>query len=201
LERKGVKNMLDKNEIVKITNRYDGRVGYSIPEMGNLRRSFASGETKEVTMDELRKLSYLPGGQALLDRYFVVSNEQAVTELVGDVEPEYYYTDEDVKNLLLTGSLDELKDCLDFAPKGVIELVKKYAVELKINDISKRQAIKAATGFNVDMAVYINEETSEEKVEEKKERRVSTKKTETVSTGRRTTAPTSRYKVVTSNQE
>lgn len=193
--------MLDKNEIVKITNRYDGRVGYSIPEMGNLRRSFASGETKEVTMDELRKLSYLPGGQALLDRYFVVSNEQAVTELVGDVEPEYYYTDEDVKNLLLTGSLDELKDCLDFAPKGVIELVKKYAVELKINDISKRQAIKAATGFNVDMAVYINEETSEEKVEEKKERRVSTKKTETVSTGRRTTAPTSRYKVVTSNQE
>lgn len=192
--------MLDKNEIVKITNRYDGRVGYSIPEMGNLRRSFASGETKEVTMDELRKLSYLPGGQALLDRYFVVSNEQAVTELVGDVEPEYYYTDEDVKNLLLTGSLDELKDCLDFAPKGVIELVKKYAVELKINDISKRQAIKAATGFNVDMAVYINEETSEEKVEEKKERRVSTKKTETVSTGRRTTAPTSRYKVVSSQE-
>lgn len=193
--------MLDKNEIVKITNRYDGRVGYSIPEMGNLRRSFASGETKEVTMDELRKLSYLPGGQALLDRYFVVSNEQAVTELVGDVEPEYYYTDEDVKKLLLTGSLDELKDCLDFAPKGVIELVKKYAVELKINDISKRQAIKAATGFNVDMAVYINEETSEEKAEEKKERRVSTKKTETVSTGRRAAAPTSRYKVVTSNQE
>ena len=192
--------MLDKNEIVKITNRYDGRVGYSIPEMGNLRRSFASGETKEVTMDELRKLSYLSGGQALLDRYFVVSNEQAVTELVGDVEPEYYYTDEDVKNLLLTGSLDELKDCLDFAPKGVIELVKKYAVELKINDISKRQAIKAATGFNVDMAVYINEETSEEKVEEKKERRVSTKKTETVSTGRRTTAPTSRYKVVSSQE-
>lgn len=192
--------MLDKNEIVKITNRHDGRVGYSIPELGNLRRSFASGETKEVTMDELRKLSYLPGGQTLLDRYFVVGNEQAVTELVGEVEPEYYYTDEDVKNLLLTGSLDALKDCLDFAPKGVVELVKKYAVELKINDISKRKAIKDATGFNVDMAVYINEETSEDKVEEKKERRVTAKKAETASTGRRTSAPTSRYKVV-SNQE
>lgn len=192
--------MLDKNEIVKITNRHDGRVGYSIPELGNLRRSFASGETKEVTMDELRKLSYLPGGQTLLDRYFVVGNEEAVTELVGEVEPEYYYTDEDVKNLLLTGSLDALKDCLDFAPKGVVELVKKYAVELKINDISKRKAIKDTTGFNVDMAVYINEETSEDKVEEKKERRVTTKKVETASTGRRTSAPTSRYKVV-SNQE
>ena len=187
--------MLDKNTLVKVTNRYDGRAGYSIPEMGGLNRTFASGETKEVPMEELRKLSYLPGGQVLLEKYFILDNQEAVTELIGGVEPEYYYTDEDVKNLLLTGSLDELKDCLDFAPKGVIELVKKYAVDLKINDISKRKAIKDATGFNVDMAVYVNEETSEEKVEEKKERRTAVRKTETTSTGRRTSAPTSKYKI------
>lgn len=194
--------MLDKNTLIKITNRYDGRAGYSIPELGGLQRSFAAGETKEVTMDELRKLSYLPGGQALLDKYFVLDNKDAISELVGGVEPEYYYTDEDVKNLLLTGSLDELKDCLDFAPKGVVELVKKYAVELKINDIAKRKAIKDATGFNVDMAVYINEETSEERPEEKKERRVRTVSNQEVkaSTGRRTAAPTSKYKI-TSIQE
>ena len=66
--------MLDKNTLIKITNRYDGRAGYSIPELGGLQRSFAAGETKEVTMDELRKLSYLPGGQALLDKYLVLDN-------------------------------------------------------------------------------------------------------------------------------
>ena len=50
-------------------------------------------------------------------------------------------------------------DCLDFAPEGVIELVKKYAVELKVNDIQKRQAILDKTGFNVTSAIEINEET------------------------------------------
>lgn len=192
--------MLDKNTIIKITSRYDGRVGYSIPELGGLRRKFAPGETKEVTMDELRKLSYLPGGRSMLEKYFILDNEAAIAELLGGVEPEYYYTETEIKDLLLTGSLDELKDCLDFAPKGVVEIVKKLAVDLKINDISKRKAIKDITGFNVDMAIYVNEETSEEKPEEKKERRATAKKTETTSTGRRTAAPTSRYKVVSSQE-
>ena len=193
--------MLDKNTLVKITNRYDGRVGYSIPDLGNLYRGFAPGETKEVTMEELRKLSYSTGGQGMLEDYFVLDNKQAIEELIHGVEPEYYYTEEDVKNLLLTGSLDELKDCLDFAPEGVVEIVKKLAVDLKINDIAKRKAIKDITGFNVDTAIYVNEETSEERAEEKKERRTTVKKAEeTVPTGRRTTAPTSKYKI-TSIQE
>lgn len=193
--------MLDKNTLVKITNRYDGRVGYSIPDLGNLYRGFAPGETKEVTMEELRKLSYLPGGEAMLNKYFILDNKEAIAELIADVEPEYYYTDEDVKKLLLTGTLDELKDCLDFAPAGVVELVKKYAVELKLNDISKRKAIKEITGFNVDTAIYVNEETSEERTEEKKERRVSTQPTEVKTSGRRTSAPTSKYKVVTTSSQ
>ena len=193
--------MLDKNTLVKITNRYDGRAGYSIPDLNNLYRGFAPGETKEVTMEELRKLSYTIGGRKMLEKYFVLDNKEAIAELIGVTEPEYYYTEEDVKNLLLNGSLDELKDCLDFAPVGVIEVVKKLAVDLQINDIAKRRAIKDITGFNVDTAIYVNEETSEERTEEKKERRTVVKKAEeTIPTGRRTTAPTSKYKI-TSIQE
>lgn len=193
--------MLDKNTLVKVTNRYDGRVGYTIPDLGNLHRSFIPGETKEVTMEELRKLSYLTGGQEMIADYFVLDNQDAINELLNNgVEPEYYYTESDVKNLLLTGSLDELKDCLDFAPEGVVEIVKKLAVDLKLNDIAKRKAIKDATGFNVDMAIYVNEETSEEKVEEKKERRTAVSKPAATTTGRRTSAPTSKYKI-TSIQE
>lgn len=195
--------MLDKNTIVKITNRDSGRVGYSIPELGNLHRVFATGETKEVTMDELRKLSWLPGGARMLEKYFILDNEEAIKELVSNVEPEYYYTEEDVKKLLLTGSLNELLDCLDFAPEGVINLVKKLAVNLKINDIQKRQAILDKTGFNVNTAVMINEETSDENEEETKQRRVVTTPSQnSVTSGRRvaTTTTTSKYKV-TSIQE
>ena len=66
------------------------------------------------------------------------------------VEPEYWLDDEGVKNLLLKGSLDEFLDCLDFAPSGVIDLIKKYAIALPLNDVAKREALLKKTGFDVD---------------------------------------------------
>ena len=193
--------MLDKNTLIKVTNRDNGSVGYSIPDLGNLQRRFEAGETKEVSMEELRKLSYTIGGNVILKEYLLIHNKEAVEELLGTVEPEYYYEEEDVKNLLEKGTLDELKDCLDFAPEGTIELVKKVAVETELNDIRKRAAIQEATGFNINSAIEINKETSEEKPEETKVRRASAPKQEAAPapTGRRTAAPTaSKYKIINS---
>ena len=193
--------MLDKNTLIKVTNRDNGSVGYTIPDLGNLQRRFEAGETKEVTMEELRKLSYTIDGSVILKEYLLIHNKEAVEELLGTVEPEYYYEEEDVKNLLEKGTLDELKDCLDFAPEGTIELVKKVAVETELNDIRKRAAIQEATGFNINSAIEINKETSEEKPEETKVRRASAPTTEAAPapTGRRTAAPTaSKYKIVNS---
>jgi len=189
--------MLDKNTLIKITNRYDGMAGYEVADLG-INRLFMAGETKEVTMEEIRKLSYSIGGITLLKDFFVLDNPEAVAEILGTVEPEYFYTEEQVKELLLTGSLEALQDCLDFAPAGTIELVKKVAVETKLNDIQKRKAIQAATGFNIDTAVMINEETEDEKVEEEKTRRVTTASATPIaaSTGRRTSAPNINYKVI-----
>ena len=191
--------MLDKNTLVKVTNRDNGSVGYSIPDLGNLQRRFEAGETKEVTAEELRKLSYSIGGKVILDEYLIIHNKELVEELLGEVEPEYYFEESDVKELLEKGSLDALKDCLDFAPEGTIELVKKVAVETELNDIKKREAIQASTGFNVTSAIEVNKETSEEKPEEVKVRRTATTAVEPTSTGRRTAAPTaSKYKIVNS---
>lgn len=189
--------MLDKNTLIKITNRYDGMAGYEVADLG-VNRLFMAGETKEVTMEEIRKLSYSIGGMALLKDFFVLDNPEAVAEILGTVEPEYFYTEQQVKEMLLTGSLEALQDCLDFAPAGTIELVKKVAVETKLNDIQKRKAIQAATGFNIDTAVMINEETEDEKVEEEKTRRVTTAPATPIaaSTGRRTSAPNINYKVI-----
>lgn len=189
--------MLDKNTLVKVTNRDNGSVGYSIPDLGNLQRRFEAGETKEVTAEELRKLSYSIGGKVILDEYLIIHNKELVEELLGEVEPEYYFEENDVKELLEKGSLDALKDCLDFAPEGTIELVKKVAVDTELNDIKKREAIQASTGFNVTSAIEVNKETSEEKTEEVKVRRTATTAVEPTSTGRRTAAPTaSKYKII-----
>ena len=166
--------MIEKDTLIKVKNRDSGTVGYTIPELGNLHRSFSKGETKEITMDELRKLSYISGGKILLQDYLIVQNQDALRELLSDdVEPEYYYGEEEIKKLLLTGSNDQLLDCLEFAPEGVIGLVKDLAVSLKINDISKRNIILEKTGFNVTNAITINEETIEGEGEETKSPRRS----------------------------
>ena len=78
-------------------------------------------------------------------------------------EVEYNMSEADVKNLLVSGSLDAFLDALDFAPIGVIDLIKSMAVALPLTDISKRKALKEKTGFDVDKAlVHVEEEKAEE---------------------------------------
>ena len=70
----------------------------------------------------------------------------------------------EVAELLRTGSLDAFLDALDFAPIGVIDLIKSLAVQLPLTDIDKRKALKQKTGFDVDKAlIHIEEEKAEEK--------------------------------------
>ena len=189
--------MLDKNTIIKVTNRSNGSTGYTIPDLGNLHRSFQSGETKELTMEELRKLSYIPGGMFLLRNNLVLDNPETIAELLNEVEPEYYYTEEDIKTLLTTGTLAQFEDCLDFAPEGTINLVKKLSVELELNDVSKRKALLEKTGFNVTTAIEANQ-MDEEVVTETKTRRAAaiTKTPITTTSGRRSAPVASKYKVV-----
>lgn len=165
--------MLDKTTLIKVVNRDNGTVGYTIPDLGNLHRNFQPKEEKEVTMEELRKLSYLPGGLTLLKDCLVIKNADAIAELLGTVEPEYHYTEEEIKKLLLYGTMDQFMDCLDFAPQGVIDLLRSLAVELQVSDINKREAIKAKTGFDVTKAIEINKVTAEEEVAPERTRRAT----------------------------
>lgn len=159
--------MIEKDTLIKVRNRDNGTVGYTIPDLGNLHRTFQPNEIKKLSFEELQKLSWVDGGAILLRDYLVIEdNPEAIAELIGKVEPEYNYTEKEVTVLLQSGSLDQLKDALDYAPKGVIELIKDLAVKLPLNDIAKMKAIKEKTGFNVETAIMINEETSE-KIDEK----------------------------------
>ena len=153
---------MEKTTLIKVLNRDNGSVVYSIPEMNGLRRVYQSGEIKEITFEELEKLSYIPGGMELLeDSLVILDNEQAINLILGHVEPEYSYSKDDIIKLMKTGSLDEFLDCLDFAPEGVKDLIKTLSVELPLNDVAKREAIFNKLGFNVDNAIRIKRESSE----------------------------------------
>jgi len=178
--------MLENNTIIKVKNRDNGTVGYVIPDLGNLHRSFQPHEEKDISYEELKKLSYLPGGNVILKDYLIIENEDAVAELLGEVEPEYNYTEEDIKNILERGSVDQLLDALDFAPSGVIDLIKDMAVKIELNDVRKREAILQKTGFNVTSAIEINKETAETSSEATQTRR-TTPITETAASKERRT--------------
>ena len=188
--------MLDKNTLIKVVNRDNGTVGYTIPDLGNLHRNFQPKEEKEVTMEELRKLSYLPGGEVLLKDCLIIKNEEAVAELLGIVEPEYHYTEAEIKQLLLYGTMDQFMDCLDFAPQGVIDLLKNMAVDLKVNNIEKREAIKDKTGFDVSKAIEINKLSEEVEVPVEKTRRTEPIQKATADAPARRVQPP-KYKVTT----
>lgn len=166
--------MLKDTDLIEVINRSSGGVGYEIPDSNGLIRTFQKREKKKIPFEEIRKLLYQVGGEYIFTNLLVIKNEEAVKELFSTrPEPEYYYTEVEVRTLLETGTLDQLLDCLDFAPEGVIDIIKDVAVKIKLNDVSKRDAILAKTGFNVSKAIEINEETDVEEVSEKINRRTS----------------------------
>jgi hypothetical protein len=197
LEIKGEKYMLEKTTPIKVTNRDCGTVSYKVPEL-HVTRLFQKGEVKEIPFNELQQLAYTIGGKVLLKDCLIVENEEALGLLVGGVEPEYFYTEKDVKTLLTSGTLEQLEDCLDFAPSGVIDLVKELAVKLEISDINKRNAILKATGFNVTKAIEINHASQEtDELQEEKTRRTTPivkEESSPAAPARRTAAP--KYNVV-----
>ena len=174
--------MILDTQKIQVANRTGGTLGYVIPEMNNLKRFFLDGETKSIEMGELRKLSWTPGGKTMIEQCLLIKDKDVVNELLnGEVEPEYYLSDKEVENLLIHGSLDELKDAIDFAPEGVVSLIKRISVDIKLNDMDKRNAILDMTNFDVTKAIEVNKMTIEEKEDKTITRRVSEEKKEETS--------------------
>ena len=150
--------MTNEKNMVKVTNRDTWTVCYTVPEIGANRR-FTAHESKMIPVEELRRLVWTDGGRAIINNYLVIEDEKIVRDILNEVEPEYFYTESDVIKLLTLGSDDELRDALDFAPEGVISLIKDTAVNIKLNDVRKRDIIFEATGFSVTNAIRIAEES------------------------------------------
>ena len=177
-----------ENKLVNVRNRNNGSTGYYLAD-SRINRTWAPGETKQIPISELQSLQWEPGGDYILKNLLVVEDASVVSKLNMQVEPEYFYTEEEIRKILFQGSLDELLDYLDFAPEGGIELIKHIAVSEQLPDTRKREAISKHTGFNIDTAIQINrmmdDETpaEEEKKPENGGRRVPKSKYKVVSEG------------------
>ena len=184
-----------------VKNRSAGVATYKIPELG-VRRSFQAGEVKKISAEELEKLTYRPGGMALLANFLQIMEPEAIAKVGLRTEPEYNMSEKDIINLMKNGSLDEFLDCLDFAPPGVIDLIKKFSVSLPMTDFQKVNALKAKTGFDAAAALKHVMEQKEDDGQDtilktSGERRV--KKEEPADAPARRTAP--KYNVVSTDKK
>ena len=179
--------MITSDTMYNVKNRSSSVVVYRIPET-NLRREFQPGETKKIPFGELEKLTYQPGGHTLLEEFLQIVDEAVTDNLNVHREVEYDMSETQIRDLLTHGSLDAFLDALDFAPIGVIDLIKTMSVSLPLEDYNKRKALLEKTGFDVDKAVA---NLQAEKAEEKTAATESAAPTErrvkpAVQTGRRT---------------
>lgn len=194
--------MIKDDTLINIRNRNNGTTGYTLADGAKETRLWAENEVKKITFAELKRVSYLPGGAELLRDYLVIEDPAAIEALnVGiDIQeqPEYLYTENEIRDLLFNGSLDELKDFLDFSPDGGIEIAKQIAVNEELPDMRKRKIISEATGFNINTAIEINDMMKDNGVAEdaapKKQRRVA-KETEAAPALEKPTRRTN-YKIV-----
>lgn len=155
---------MDASTKVKVTNRSTGKVYYAVPEM-NIRREFNPNEPKMISAGEIAAVCQQTGGRTLFYHYLLIENDEVFHEAVNvKEEPEYWLTADMIPTWLTSCSLDEFIDALKYAPEGVKDLIKKQAVESKLPDMNKREAIKDILNFDVSFAIdSLRPETPEEK--------------------------------------
>ena len=139
-------------DFVTVENRSAGKIIYNIPDR-HIRRELAPRQSIKVPKEEIEALAYTSGGMDLIRNHLLVKDDQMLDELNIHREPEYYMNADNVAALIKNGSMDEFLDALDFAPEGVIDMIKDLSVQIPLNDFSKRQALKEKTGFDVDAAI------------------------------------------------
>lgn len=145
----------------RVKNRGASTVVYKIADKG-IRREFKPGQIIPISSEELEELTFQPGGTMILSQFLQILDLEGIQAAGIRPEPEYHMSEADVAKLITSGSLDAFLDALDFAPIGVIDLIKKLSISIPMVDIPKRKALKEKTGFDVEAALKHNEEDKED---------------------------------------
>lgn len=146
------------NQMIPVRNMVDHMVVFTDNDT-HRRIVFQPYETKKISAEILRRLNYSHGGSVLLRNYICVMNDELAAEFgVSPETIEYKWTREDIDNCLLNEPIDNLLDALDFGPDGIKEMLVQRAADLKLNDMSKRQALQDATGFDINALISLREQ-------------------------------------------
>lgn len=151
---------MTEQKLIQVRNLVDHNVVIPDPE-AHRRYSFQPYEVKKIDEETLRRLSYRYGVLYMFKNCLCVEDDELAREFgvaEDSLEHEYKWTQTDIDNCLLNGTVEELLDALDFAPEGIVDTLVQRAIDLKINDVSKRKAILDKTGKNIDSMIQLVEQ-------------------------------------------
>ena len=151
---------MDLNTKVAVVKRAKGSVGYKLDTLRVSRRwQHDAKDPIYIPVGELIELTTIPGGRKLLEEYLIIQDDEARFEVLGiETPPEYLYTEKEINYLLQKGSNEQLLDCLDYAPSGVLDLVKMLAIQNKPDTTVKIDAINKKFNIDLNELIKINSE-------------------------------------------
>lgn len=145
---------MDGNKKVPVRSRTEGSVAYKLDSLRVARSWPKTGSVLQISIDELKELMVQPGGEYILRNLVIIEDEEARIEILGaEVQPEYNYTEDEIKYLLYEAEDNALLDCLDYAPIGVLELIKEYSLEKMPNTTAKIKAINQKLNINLNKII------------------------------------------------
>lgn len=153
---------------VKVFNNSGGRVSYNLAEPRVSREFYRPGHMISVTFDEIYALSNEPGGMDLLLHFLQIRDNKVREALSLPMEPEYLYSTEDVKKLVLQGTQDQLLDALEFGPYGLVEVIRKTAVDLKIDSKVRVELLSETLGIDLKRIYENDQEEADDLVHQQK---------------------------------
>ncbi len=153
---------MDGNTKVPVKSRTEGSVAYKLDSMRVSRSWPKTGSVLQISLDELKELMVQPGGEYILRNLVIIENEEARLDILGgDVQPEYNYTEKEIQYLLYEAEDNALLDCLDYAPIGVLELIKQYSLEKLPNTTAKTKAVNQRLGIDLNKIAELISEKDE----------------------------------------
>lgn len=148
-------------------------------------RTIQAGGEILMTFGELKDFYQISKGSAWMVEnalQIVGKSENEVKEIMTvltrkKIEPEYFYSEEEIIKMLNENDLDGIADAMDFAPSGVIDLIADYAVELPITDTKMMKIISKRTDFDIQERISISQKQKAREEDLNSDKDDTTKKT------------------------
>jgi hypothetical protein len=132
---------------VKVWSMSAGIITYTLADP-QVTRTWRPNELKILTFHELYQLANHPGGIVLLRERLQIRDNKVREALQLPLDPEFLYTEEDAKNLAISGTEEQILDALEFGPLGLASMIKHHAI-LNANSLDRVNFFNTLFSMNI----------------------------------------------------